>query len=94
MAAIINIVFDILMINKIGLWAPVIGTFMAYFIINTYRNYRLRKYVKLPHDPYEYLRCVFDQSVNCKTKKDFEKLLPWNISISAFHEEGTWKNDA
>lgn len=44
-------------------------------------------------DPYEYLRCVFDQSVNCQTKKDFEKLLPWNISISAFHEEGTWKND-
>ena len=28
-------------------------------------------------DPYEYLRCVFDQSVNCQTKKDFEKLLPW-----------------
>ena len=45
-------------------------------------------------DPYEYLRCVFDQSVNCQTKKDFEKLLPWNISISAFHEEGVWKNDA
>ena len=45
-------------------------------------------------DPYEYLRCVFDQSVNCQTKKDFEKLLPWNISISDFHEEGTWKNDA
>ena len=45
-------------------------------------------------DPYEYLRCVFDQSVNCQTKKDYEKLLPWNISISAFHEEGTWKNDA
>ena len=45
-------------------------------------------------NPYEYLRCVFEQSVNCKTKRDFEKLLPWNISISAFHEEGTWKNDA
>ena len=45
-------------------------------------------------DPYEYLRCVFDQAVNCQTKKDYEKLLPWNISISAFHEEGTWKNDA
>ncbi len=44
-------------------------------------------------DPYEYLRCVFDQSVSCQTKKDFEKLLPWNISISAFHEEGIWKND-
>ena len=45
-------------------------------------------------NPYEYLRCVFDQSVNCQTKKDYEKLLPWNISISSFHEEGTWKNDA
>ena len=45
-------------------------------------------------DPYEYLRCLFDQAVNCQTKKDYEKLLPWNISISAFHEEGTWKNDA
>ena len=50
------------------------------------------KYYKL--DPYEYLRCVFEQSVNCKTEKDFEKLLPWNISISPFHEEGTWKIDA
>lgn len=50
------------------------------------------KYYNL--DPYEYLRCVFDQSVNCHTEKDFEKLLPWNINISPFHEEGTWKNDA
>ena len=64
-AAIINIVFDILMINKIGLWAPVIGTFMAYFIINTYRNYRLRKYVKLPHDPYEYLSLVVLLAISC-----------------------------
>lgn len=25
--------------------------------------------------------------------KDFEKLFPWNIKITEFHEEGTWKND-
>ena len=50
------------------------------------------KFYKL--DPYEYLRCVFDHSVNCQTQKDFEKLLPWNICISPFHELGTWKIDA
>lgn len=30
---------------------------------------------------------------NCQTEKDFEKLLPWNIKITEFHEEGTWKNN-
>ena len=50
------------------------------------------KFYKL--DPYEYLRCVFDLSVDCQTQKDFEKLLPWNINISPFHELGTWKIDA
>ena len=42
---------------------------------------------------YEYLRCIFDQAPYCQTEKDFEKLLPWNIKITEFHEEGTWKND-
>ena len=44
-------------------------------------------------DPYEYLRCIFDQAPYCQTEKDFEKLLPWNIKITEFHEEGTWKNN-
>ena len=65
------------------------GAESACFLFTLIEN---AKYYHL--DPYEYLRCVFDQSVNCQTKKDYEKLLPWNISISAFHEEGTWKNDA
>jgi len=47
------------------------------------------KYYNL--DPYEYLLCVFEQAVNCHTEKDFEELLPWNINISPFHEECTWK---
>ena len=64
-AAIINVVFDILLINKIGLWAPVIGTFMAYFIINTYRNYKLRKYVVLPRDPYTGLNIVVILAISC-----------------------------
>ena len=42
----------------------------------------------------QHIRCVFDHSVNCQTQKDFEKLLPWNICISPFHELGTWKIDA
>lgn len=27
-------------------------------------------------DPYEYLRCIFDQAPFCESEKDFEKLLP------------------
>ncbi len=57
-AAAINVIFDIFMIKRIGLWAPVIGTFIAYFIINTYRNYKLKKYVKLPKDPFTGLNIV------------------------------------
>ena len=64
-AAIINVVFDILLIKKIGLWAPVIGTLMAYFIINTYRNYKLRKYVVLPRDPYTGLNIVVILAISC-----------------------------
>jgi transposase len=45
-------------------------------------------------DPYDYLRCVFDQAPYCESEKDFEKLLPWNIKITEFEEKGTWKTDA
>lgn len=43
---------------------------------------------------YAYLRCIFDQAPFCESEKDFEKLLPWNIKITEFNEEGTWKTDA
>jgi len=49
---IISIVFNILLINKIGLFAPVFGTMLAYFIVYLYRNYKLKKYVILPKDEY------------------------------------------
>ena len=32
-------------------------------------------------------------AIEDQTEKDFEKLLPWNIKITEFHEEGTWKNN-
>ena len=51
-ATIISITFNILFINKIGLFAPVIGTMLAYFVLNLYRNYKLRKYIVLPKDKY------------------------------------------
>lgn len=49
---IISITFNILLINKIGLFAPVFGTMLAYFILYIYRNYKLRKYIVLPKDEY------------------------------------------
>lgn len=51
-ATIISITFNILFINKIGLFAPVFGTLIAYFVLNLYRNYKLKKYVALPRDEY------------------------------------------
>ena len=55
---IISIVFNILFIKKIGLFAPVLGTMLAYFVLYIYRNYKLRKYIVLPKDkdlPYNVL---------------------------------------
>lgn len=51
-AAIVNILINFLLINKIGLFAPILGTFTAYFIINIYRNYYLKKYIVLPKDEF------------------------------------------
>lgn len=64
------------------------GAESSCFIFTLIENAKLYKL-----DPYEYLRCIFDQAPYCQTEKDFEKLLPWNIKITEFHEEGTWKNN-
>ena len=65
------------------------GAESSCFLFTLIENAKLYKL-----DPYEYLRCVFDQAPFCKSEKDFEKLLPWNIKITEFNEEGTWKTDA
>ena len=44
-------------------------------------------------DPYEYLRCIFDQPHIANQKKISKNCFQWNIKITEFHEEGTWKND-
>ena len=48
--AIINLIIDFLLIDKIGLFAPILGTLISYVVVCIYRNYKLRKYVKLPLD--------------------------------------------
>lgn len=51
-AAIINLAFNFIFIDKLGLFAPILGTLTSYIVINIYRNYKLRKYIVLPHDKY------------------------------------------
>ncbi len=53
-AALLNLIIDILLIKHIKIFAPVIGTLIAYFLINEYRNYKLRKYLVLPKDKERY----------------------------------------
>ena len=49
-AALINLAFNLIFINKLGLFAPILGTLISYSLINIYRNYKLKKYVILPKD--------------------------------------------
>lgn len=51
-AAVINLTFNFIFINKLGLFAPILGTLTSYIVINLYRNYKLRKYIVLPYDQY------------------------------------------
>lgn len=58
LAAIINLVLGLVLIKPLGLFGPIIGTLVAYFIINKYRDYKLRKYFKILKDKY-YLISLF-----------------------------------
>ena len=51
-AAMINLAFNFIFIDKLGLFAPILGTLTSYIVINIYRNYKLRKYIVLPHDKF------------------------------------------
>lgn len=51
-ATIINITFNFLFIKKIGLYATVFSTMIAYFTITMYRDYKLKKYIELPKDKF------------------------------------------
>ena len=46
-AAVINIIINFVMINRIGLFAAAISTFIAYFILTIYRYFDVRKYLKI-----------------------------------------------
>lgn len=46
-AAIINIIINFVMINRIGLFAAAVSTFISYFILTIYRYFDVRKYLKI-----------------------------------------------
>ena len=49
-SAIINIVINILLIKRIGLFAACVSTLLSYFIISLYRYFDCQKYIKLKLD--------------------------------------------
>ena len=48
-AAAINIVLDLVLINFVGLYAAVISTAVAYFVMMVYRHYDIKKYVHIKY---------------------------------------------
>lgn len=57
-AALINLAIGLLFTSKIGVFASIFGTLIAYFLINMYRNYKLKKYLILEKDKYNYLSLI------------------------------------
>lgn len=51
-AALINFLVGFIFIRKIGLYATILATLISYIVIFIYRNYKLRKYIKLDKDKY------------------------------------------
>ncbi len=49
-AAIINVIVNIALINKVGLYAASISTLIAYIFLCLYRKYKIRKYIKLKRE--------------------------------------------
>lgn len=58
-AATLNLILGISLIRPLGLFGPIIGTFVAYFIINKYRDYKLKKYFTISKDKYKYISLLF-----------------------------------
>ena len=59
-AALINIVINLLLINKIGLYAASLSTLFAYLLIAVYRYIDIQKYIKLSLDKkYAIITCIF-----------------------------------
>ena len=51
-AALINFLIGFILIKKIGLYATILATLISYIVIFIYRNYKLKKYIKLDRDKY------------------------------------------
>ena len=47
LAAIVNIIINLMFIKKIGLYAAAISTAISYFIVSIYRYFDIQKYLKL-----------------------------------------------
>ena len=58
MGAIINIVINILLIKKIGLFAAALSTTISYFAMFVYRHYDLKKYVNIKYDKLLLVRSI------------------------------------
>lgn len=58
-SASINIVINVLLIQKIGLFAASLSTFISYFIMFIYRLYDSKKYIKLSFDEFKLHTIIF-----------------------------------
>ena len=65
LAAFINIVVDLALINFIGLYAAAISTAIAYISMAIYRHFDLKKYVKITYKLSEIIYMIFAFIIVC-----------------------------
>lgn len=64
-SAIINIVVNILLINRIGLFAASISTLVSYFITMIYRIYDTKKYITIKYNINKMFLCLLTTFAGC-----------------------------
>ena len=77
-SAIINILFNVLLIKKIGLLAACLSTVMAYFIMSIYRYFDIKKYIEIKlrfKEIFKYVCCFLSLLIPYYTSKGIISLL-------------------
>lgn len=76
-AAVINLLIDFILINKIGIWAASISTLVSYFILVLYRMYDIQKFQKLYFNFKEMFFGIFMLSIMAACS--YQKNITFNI---------------
>lgn len=63
--AVLNIIINIIMIRRFGLYAASISTVLSFAIITVYRAFDIRKYIEMKYNVILIMRCILLMVIYC-----------------------------